>query len=83
MAEKTRTEIIVIKETLPERLASNAITFAFFVAFIGVGWLAESAALQWVGAILGFITLYRRASNSIARLTIDEARAKLDELERA
>lgn len=82
MAEKTKTEIIVIHETVLHSWARDAGTFAVFVAFIALGWMVDSAALQWVGAILAFIALFQRASGRVTRLTINEARAKLDEIEK-
>lgn len=80
MADKT--SVIIIHETVLQSLARDAGTVAVFVALIGIGWFIGSTAMQWVGAIIAFIALWQRAAGSVQRLTIGEARQKLDTLER-
>ena len=81
MAEKTKTQIIVIHETVLQSWARDIGTFAMFFALIGIGWLINSSAMQWAGAIIAFIAIVQRASGKVERLTIAGAREKLDELE--
>lgn len=80
MSEK-KTEIMLVSETVAQSWLKDASTAALFLALVGTGWLLDSAALQWAGAFVGFTTLFMRSSGKVPRLTITEARAKLDELE--
>lgn len=82
MAEKTKIEVIVICESVLQSWARDIVTVALFLALIGIGWLIGSAAMQWVGAIVAFITVWQRATARVRRLSIAAARDKLDELER-
>ena len=53
------------------------------VTIIGVGILADSPAMQWSGFVFLFLILFAAAISMAEKtLTIEEARAKLDELER-
>lgn len=81
MSEK-KTEIMLVSETVAQSWAKDASTAALFLALIGTGWFLDSTALQWAGAFVGFTTLFMRSSGRVPRMTIAEARAKLDELER-
>lgn len=49
----------------------------------GVGVVLDSTALQWIGALMGFMWVMARGSEAMrkAKCTIPEARAKLDALE--
>lgn len=78
--ERKKTEIIVLHETVLQSYLIDSSTFVLFAALIGLGVYLDSAAMQWAGAILGFMTMCSRL-NRQNRLTIPEARAKLDELE--
>lgn len=78
-----KTEIIIIRETAAQSLVKDAGTFVLFASLIGVGVLLDSGAMQWVGAVMGFVTIFTWAirSTSKNRMTIEQARAKLDEIE--
>lgn len=74
-------QIIVVHETIAQSWARDASSFALFTGLIGVGTLLESSAMQWVGAIIGFGVIAVRASGLAPRMTIDQARHKLNEIE--
>lgn len=75
--------VILLHETVFTSLMRDASTFAMFVALIGIGVLLDSSALQWTGAMLGFLAIVARSSKvqSDARMTIRQAREYLDKLE--
>jgi hypothetical protein len=77
-----KTEVIVIHETVLQSWLIDASTFALFICLIGVGIFLDSNAMQWVGAVIGFLTMVGRFSR-LNRLTIEQARARLNELEAA
>lgn len=71
--------IIISHETFWQALRVDATTYALALALILPGHWLGSAAMEWVGFIVFFITL---TSKAIAeRVTIDQARARLDEIE--
>ena len=78
---KRPAEIILLHETTVQSLTSDAGTFAMFGALIGLGWLIGSDAMQWFGGIIGFITIFAKSATSSRRMTIAQARSRLDELE--
>jgi amino acid permease len=80
MAEK---QLILIREKVLESWLRDAGTFALFGSLIGIGVLLESVALQWVGAIIGFLTIFVKAATARKShtMTIAQARKRLDELE--
>ena len=82
MSEKQT--VIIIRETAFEGVVSDISTFCIFVGLIGLGWLLGSSAMQWAGFIIGCLYLLSRASgmSSKNKMTIAQARKKLDELER-
>lgn len=73
--------IILVHESSLQSWVRDASTFVLFGSLIGLGILTGSSALQWVGAIIGFITIGIRSSGRTHRMTIAEARQKLDEIE--
>jgi hypothetical protein len=66
MSDKPKTYIIVI-EPVGKSLARDAGTFAMFAALIGLGVLLDSAAMQWVGAIIGFLAIFAKVGTIGAR----------------
>lgn len=78
MSERT---VIILREKALDSLVSDFGTFVMFVALIGIGWALDSAAMQWVGAICGFITIVAQSANKDKKMTIADARKKLDEIE--
>ncbi|CAN7320293.1 hypothetical protein LJR009_001632 [Bosea sp. LjRoot9] len=84
MGEKKPADaIIMVHETTLQSWARDAGTFVLFVALIGIGIVANSSAMQWIGAIMAFITTMVRSSGKVERLTVEQARAKLDAIEAA
>jgi len=81
MSEKP--EVIIIRETPLESWIADMSSVACFVALIGIGIALGSNAMQWVGAILGFLTIISRAARAAKdnRMTIEQARKRLDEIE--
>lgn len=65
--------------------AKAPMTWAFITAVIGTGALMDSAAMQWLGfVVIIFVALAAAAheTRKNSRLTIAEARRRLDEIER-
>lgn len=75
--------VIVVSESFRASAANDAFMFATIVSLIGIGVLLDSSAMQWIGGLLGMITISVRAAGKTKPMTIAEARAKLDELEAA
>ena len=80
MSEETT---IIIHETVWQSYARDAGSFVTIAALIGLGVFLESSAMQWVGAIVAMLALTARAieQRNVCRMTIPEARKKLDEIE--
>lgn len=78
-------EVVIIHETVAKSWLRDLSTFTLFAALIGLGVLLDSGAMQWMGAIIAFITIVARASGTHrrSRKTIAQARQFLDELETA
>jgi hypothetical protein len=70
---KKETWFVVIKESALESWVRDASTLALFVGLIGIGVFLESNAMQWTGAIIGFISLVARASGKQKNLTKEQA----------
>lgn len=77
-------EVIIVTETALQGWMRDAGSAVMFIALIGIGVFLESNAMQWVGAIIGFIVIISRAMRIAKdnRYTIAKARARLDEIER-
>lgn len=73
MSEKQT--IIVIHETTLQSIARDAVTLATGIAFIGLGWFVGSAAMEWTGAVMFFISIFIRASGKLdeSKFTPQEA----------
>lgn len=78
----SKPEVIIVHETVLQSWLIDASTLALFVALISIGVYLDSAAMQWVGAIVGFLAIPMKAVRR-NRLSFDEARKRLDELEAA
>lgn len=81
--KSTRPDVIIIHETVAKSWFRDLSTFALFAGLIGIGWLMGSSAMQWMGAIIAFLTIAVKASGAQAksRKSIAEARQFLDDLE--
>lgn len=81
---KKPTEVIIIHERAGTSWRRDMSSVVAFVALIGIGVLLESSAMQWIGAVFGFVTILanvRRILND-NRMTTDQARKRLDEIDR-
>lgn len=78
-------EVIIIHETVIQSWVRDASSVVMFVALIGIGVYLQSGAMQWAGAIIGFITIIGRAGGYSHRnkMTVAQARKRLDEIEAA
>ena len=69
-------KIIVIREPVVLSILRDCVTFALFVALIGIGVWLDSAAMQWVGAIIGFMVIALisvKLSKTYKKMTPQEA----------
>lgn len=75
--------IILIRETWQASLIRDAGTTLSLVALIGIGVVTGSSAMQWVGAIIGFLAVISRTMSQQQKctFTIEGARKRIDELE--
>ena len=73
--------IIILRETLWQSILSDTYTIAMCFAMILPGVWLDSSAMQWVGGVLLLLILMNKASGTSKRMTIEQARAKLDEIE--
>lgn len=77
----TKTEIIILRETAFQSIVSDLATAAILLSCVGLGIWTGSTALQWVGGFIAMIGIIGKASGKVRRLSIADARAKLDEIE--
>jgi len=85
MSRSPPKKIILIRETSLQSWLHDASTFVLVVALVGIGIYLESTPLQWIGAIMAFITISVRAAGLKEKnsFTVDEARVRLEELDGA
>lgn len=76
-----KTEFVVVHESIIQSWLRDASTLALIVASIGIGVLLDSAAMQWLGAVLAFLVIVGRGLGSVKRMTKDEAKKYLDSLD--
>lgn len=76
-------EVIILYETALQSWIRDASSAVMFIALIGIGVLLESSAMQWVGALLGFLVIIGKAVNhhNKSKMTVAQARKRLDEIE--
>jgi len=77
----TKPEVIIIYRTSFQRVISWISAMGTFIALIGIGIALDSTALQWVGALIGFLVIYVVGTKSNKEYSIADARKRLDELE--
>lgn len=77
------TEILIMREPLWESLAKDTFSCVVLLGLVGVGIWAGSSAMQWAGAVIWMVWMPSKAVSYFNKnkLTIAEARAKLDALE--
>jgi hypothetical protein len=82
---KKKTEIILLHENLKESIIADTITFGFASALMIAANIIGSTAFEWVAAtvwvisVLGHSAAYGRGH----RMTTEEARRRLEEIEEA
>lgn len=67
--EKTKDNVILIRETTAESIKSDLFSFATACALIGVGVYLESDAMQWTGAALFWMVIMAQASGQKKKTT--------------
>lgn len=82
MTTKTKTEVIILHETVLQSYLIDSSTFLLFLSLIGVGVYLDSTVLQFIGGLMGIVTISARSIRQ-NRMTIEQARKRLDELEAA
>lgn len=75
--------IIVSDDRLWKSIARDTYSFVTLLSMVGIGWLIDSAALQWIGGMMWILFTLARVSKAATdrRMTISEAREYLDKLE--
>lgn len=75
--------VIIVHETIWKSYGRDAGSFAMVAGMIGIGVYLDSSAMQWLGAILAFAAILSSgvAMRNESRMTVPEARKKLDEIE--
>ena len=76
-------EVIILHETALQSWARGASSVVMFIALIGIGVYLDSSAMQWVGAILGFLVIIGKtiSHQNRSKMTVEQARKRLDEIE--
>ena len=69
--------VIVLRETLAQSVWSDTVTVSTGFIFMLPGYFLESAAMQWVGALIFFLSVLGRATGKANRMTPDEAIAHI------
>lgn len=80
---KKHVEIIILHETTLGSWIRDASSLALFVSLIGIGVYLDSSAMQWLGAIVGFMVLVGKSINlsNKSKVSFEEARRRIDEIE--
>ena len=76
-------EVIVVVKNWPDTILHDLASVATFVVMIGTGVYLESTAMQWIGGLMWLLWVVSFASivAKKGRMTIAQARKRLDELE--
>lgn len=82
MSEQENVFLSIKDDRLWKSIAADAFTAISLTVCVFVGWLLDSQALQWFGAVIWILTFMSMMSNlSKPRMTIEQARKELDRLE--
>ena len=73
--------ISIVHENLKESVASDCFTFGMLVGVVLVGKWVDSDALQWIGGLMVIFGVISKTFYKFPKMTIDQARSKLDEIE--
>lgn len=79
-----KTEIIIIRENWVQSIVSDLFTLVMIVSVTGIGVYLNSNAMQWIGFLILLIVAVNRALSRYGdgRMSIEQARRRLDEIER-
>jgi hypothetical protein len=82
---KKKTEIILLHESLKESIIADTITFGFASALMIAATIIGSTAFEWAAAIVWVISVFchSAACGRDHRMTTEEARRRLEEIEEA
>lgn len=81
--KKPKRIVIVQHERALKVIVADMLRAVLWVPLIGTGVVLDSAAMQWVGAILFMLVMVDATRIATSRLTIPEARKALDRIEAA
>ena len=76
----SKQEIIIIRESVVQSIVKDVFTIGGLIAAVALGKWIDSNALQWIGAIMLFLSA---ASISVSaanknKMTLAEAKARID-----
>lgn len=76
--------IVARQEGLATSIARDAITFITCATLVGIGIVVDSAAMQWLGALIAFLLIITLAVRISEKQTydIDGAQKELDRIRR-
>lgn len=79
---KRPAELIIVYETPLKSWLVDASTFAMVAGMIGLGWLFDSAAMQWLAfVVIAIMAITVAVGKSDRKMTVAQARKRLDEIE--
>lgn len=81
MTDKTKAQVIILHESVAQSWARDASSFVMAMGMMGVGVWLGSSAMQWIGGLLWLLALATKASSMAKRMTVAEARQRLDEID--
>lgn len=76
-------QVIFIHETLPKSLARDALSVTMLALMVAPGYLLGIPAMEWIGGLLFLFWVISvvTATQDRARMTTDEARGRLDQID--
>lgn len=83
--QREPTTIIITDGRMWKSISASIFAIVTMLSMVGIGVVIDSAAIQWIAAILWLLVIIGTAVKSeyTKRMTIDQAREYLDELESA
>ena len=60
------------------RFSEYNATLALGLIFVGIGILLSSVPMQWLGVIVFFMTISVKATNSVKRMTLQDAQLHIE-----
>jgi len=74
--------VIIIRESTLESVISDTYSIGALVGAVLLGWWIGSDALQWIAGIIMFLVIAGESAGKYKnKLTIEQARKRLDEIE--